>query len=69
MDTTRIRLELGNTEAVSRAEALRRTIMWERAHPPGQIDPEDVDYAAEDRVLAGVCSRYDPVTAPSSGGT
>jgi nucleoside-diphosphate-sugar epimerase len=69
VDTSLIRRELGYTEAVSRAEALRRTIAWERAHPPGPIDPEEFDYVAEDRVLAGVSGRYDPVTAPPSGAT
>ena len=31
MDSTRIRQELGYTEPVPLAEALQRTIMWERA--------------------------------------
>lgn len=52
VDTTRIRDELGYREHVSREEALRRTIAWERTHPPEQVDPEQFDYAAEDAVLA-----------------
>jgi nucleoside-diphosphate-sugar epimerase len=48
MDPTRIRAELGYEEIVPPAEALRRTIAWERAHPPTQ----SVDYAAEDALLA-----------------
>jgi dTDP-D-glucose 4,6-dehydratase len=52
VDSTRIRHELGYSEIVPFAEALRRTIAWERAHPPEQINPEDFDYAAEDTALA-----------------
>lgn len=51
VDTTRIRRELGYTERVPRAGALRRTVAWERAHPPERVDPAQFDYAAEDRVL------------------
>jgi nucleoside-diphosphate-sugar epimerase len=53
-DTARIRRELGYAEAVSRDEALRRTIAWERAHPPEAVDPSRFDYAAEDAALAAV---------------
>jgi nucleoside-diphosphate-sugar epimerase len=52
-DTTRIRRELGYTEIVSIDEAILRTVEWERANPPAQIDPTQYDYAAEDRVLSG----------------
>jgi nucleoside-diphosphate-sugar epimerase len=52
VDTTRVRAELGYAEAVPQDEALRRTVEWERAHPPEQIDPAAFDYAAEDAVLA-----------------
>jgi nucleoside-diphosphate-sugar epimerase len=48
MDPTRIRTELGYAEVLDPAEALRRTIAWERANPPTQ----PVDYAAEDALLA-----------------
>ena len=34
VDPARIRAELGYREHVERAEAIRRTIEWERAHPP-----------------------------------
>lgn len=50
-DTSRIRAELGYREAVPRDEALRRTVAWERAHPPEKIDPTDFDYEAEDQAL------------------
>ena len=55
-DTSRLRRELGYEEPVSEAEALRRTIEWERANPPAQVDPAQFDYTAEDRALrdAGV---------------
>jgi nucleoside-diphosphate-sugar epimerase len=49
-DTTRIRHELGYTEPIAGDEAIRRTIEWERAHPP-PIDPRAFDYAAEDAAL------------------
>jgi nucleoside-diphosphate-sugar epimerase len=49
-DTTRIRQELGYTEPIERDEAIRRTVEWERAHPP-PIDPRAFDYAAEDAAI------------------
>ncbi|MDP9366221.1 MAG: NAD-dependent epimerase/dehydratase family protein [Chloroflexota bacterium] len=52
-DTERIRRELGYAEPVPRPEWLRRTVEWERAHPPETFDPAEFDYAAEDAVLAG----------------
>jgi nucleoside-diphosphate-sugar epimerase len=48
-DTTRIRSELGFSETVPAAEALARTVAWERSHPPKTVDPAKFDYAAEDR--------------------
>jgi nucleoside-diphosphate-sugar epimerase len=48
VDTTRIRSELGYREPVVREEAIRRTIVWEREHPPPMIDPARFDYRAED---------------------
>jgi len=53
-NTTRIRQELGYREEISRQEALRRTVEWERAHPPRNADPASFDYAAEDVALAGM---------------
>ena len=53
-DTSRIRDELGYSEQFSRREALKRTIDWERKHPPPLIDPAQFDYAAEDAVLASL---------------
>jgi len=50
-DTTRIRKELSYNESFSVDEGLRRTIAWETAHPPGQIDQSRFDYTAEDAAL------------------
>jgi nucleoside-diphosphate-sugar epimerase len=53
-DTTRMRRELGYNEEVPRRLALRRTVAWERAHPPDAIDPAQFDYTCEDAVLDGL---------------
>jgi nucleoside-diphosphate-sugar epimerase len=53
-DTSRIRRELGYEETVPRDEVLRRTVAWERDNPPGEIEPDRFDYAAEDAVLAAL---------------
>jgi nucleoside-diphosphate-sugar epimerase len=65
-DTTRLRRELGYEEPVSEEEALYRTIAWERANPPAQIDPAQFDYAAED--LAIEKQGGEPHSAPSPSG-
>ena len=51
-DSSRIREELGYTERINLDEALRRTIDWERANPPAEINEKDFNYAAEDKALA-----------------
>ncbi|HEV8348309.1 MAG TPA: NAD-dependent epimerase/dehydratase family protein [Vicinamibacterales bacterium] len=51
-DTTRLREELGFQERVPRDEAIRRTVEWERAHPPTGFTPHQFDYAAEDAALS-----------------
>ncbi|MCA1850021.1 MAG: NAD-dependent dehydratase, partial [Acidobacteria bacterium] len=51
VDTSRIREELGYTETVSPEEAMRRTVAWQRANPPAEIDPGQFDYEAEDAAL------------------
>jgi nucleoside-diphosphate-sugar epimerase len=56
MDSKRIRTELGYTEPVSVDEALRRTIEWERTHPPPQTDPAMYDYQAEDETVARIAT-------------
>ncbi len=52
MSSARIRRELGYKEPIDFTTALERTIAWERANPPGQIDLQQFDYAAEDAALA-----------------
>jgi nucleoside-diphosphate-sugar epimerase len=47
-DTTKIRRELGYEERLSREEAIRRTVEWERVNPPAGFTPHQFDYAAED---------------------
>lgn len=59
VDTTCIRQELGYTEPVSRQEALRRTVAWERANPPpAERVPSEEEmasrYAAEDATLSAL---------------
>jgi nucleoside-diphosphate-sugar epimerase len=53
METGRIRSELGFREKLGSDDALRRTIEWERKHPPASGDPDPAEYAAEDTVLQG----------------
>jgi nucleoside-diphosphate-sugar epimerase len=60
LDTGRIRAELGYAERVARDDALRRTVAWERGHPPPRprSDREwEERYRAEDEVLARLASR------------
>jgi nucleoside-diphosphate-sugar epimerase len=52
VDTTRIREELGYREPIARADAIRRTVEWERANP-ATPDPRTFDYAAEDAAISG----------------
>src|SRR5216683_4742438 len=51
--STRIRHELGYTEAVAIEEAIRRTIRWERENPPDVAFLAQFDYAAVDAAVAG----------------
>jgi nucleoside-diphosphate-sugar epimerase len=51
VDSTRIRQELGYSERVDIDEAIRRTVAWERDHPPTTVDGKDFDYALEDTFL------------------
>jgi nucleoside-diphosphate-sugar epimerase len=51
-DSSRIRDELGYSELIAPDEALRRTVEWERANSPEQVDPADFDYGREDEVLS-----------------
>ena len=51
-DTNQIRKDLSYEDTVPVEEALRRTVAWERVHPPKQIDSSRFDYAAEDSAYA-----------------
>ena len=51
VDSIRIRQELGYAERVDIDEAMRRTVAWERDHPPAWIDEKDFDYTLEDEFL------------------
>lgn len=53
-DSRRIRQELEYSERVDLAESFRRTIAWESLNPPEKVDPAMFDYAAEDKILAGL---------------
>ena len=50
-DSSRIRRDLGYLETVTRSEAMRRTVAWERGHPPEPIPAGMFDYATEDHAL------------------
>ncbi|MCB2231618.1 NAD-dependent epimerase/dehydratase family protein [bacterium] len=47
-DSSRIRAELGFTEPIGRAEAIRRTVEWERVNVPDTVKDDDFNYKAED---------------------
>lgn len=57
-DSSRIRRELGYRELVAPDEAIRRTIEWERANPPGEFNPHRFDYAAEDAAAGTGASQH-----------
>jgi nucleoside-diphosphate-sugar epimerase len=54
LDSSRIRQKLGYREVTLPSEAMQRTVEWERANPPQQIDPAAFDYTVEDTVLRTV---------------
>jgi nucleoside-diphosphate-sugar epimerase len=51
MDTTKIRHDLQYHETMSRREALEKTVVWDRGHPPKDVDPAQFDYLTEDVIL------------------
>jgi nucleoside-diphosphate-sugar epimerase len=55
-DSSRIRAELGFAERVSVDEAIRRTVAWQRTHPP-TTPMSKFDYTAEDLAIERVASR------------
>ena len=48
------RRELGWRPTLTLDEAVRRTVTWERAHPPDPIPAGLLHYDAEDQVLAAL---------------
>ncbi|GAC1363415.1 MAG: SDR family oxidoreductase [Herpetosiphon sp.] len=56
IDSSRIRSEIGYREQIDAAEAMRRTVAWERAHQPAAVEAAHFDYGAEDAVLATLAS-------------
>ncbi|NUN50794.1 MAG: NAD-dependent dehydratase [Candidatus Brocadiae bacterium] len=56
VDSSAIRRELGYREEVAWDEGLRRTVAWERAHPPAAPPPDSEADAEEDAILAGLAS-------------
>jgi nucleoside-diphosphate-sugar epimerase len=57
LDSSRIREELGYAEPTPPEEAMRRSVAWQRAHPPKEFDPTAFDYDAEDAALAALSGR------------
>lgn len=51
VSSAKIRDELGYAEPTPLEIGLQRTIAWERANPPAQIDPKQFDYSAEDAAI------------------
>lgn len=62
-DTTRIRTELAWDEPMSREEALRRTIQWERTQPG---EPRQPQYAREDTLLAAQRNSHAATPGPTA---
>jgi len=56
-DSTQIRRELAYQEPVQLEEAISRTVVWAREHPPEGFSPHRFDYAAEDAALARTLDR------------
>ena len=52
VSSERIRAELHYKDLVDVDEAIRRTIAWEKGHPPGVINPQQFNYEAEDAAIA-----------------
>jgi nucleoside-diphosphate-sugar epimerase len=51
-DTSRFAKQVGGMELIEFDEGLRRTIDWERAHPPSETDPAAFNYELEDNCVA-----------------
>ena len=62
VSSARIREELGYEEPVELETALARTVDWELANPPEEIDLKQFDYAAEDEALGDEASHLRTIT-------
>ena len=62
VSSARIREELGYEEPVELDTALARTVDWELANPPEEIDLKQFDYAAEDEALGDEASHLRTIT-------
>jgi dTDP-D-glucose 4,6-dehydratase len=51
VSSAKIREQLGYSEAMPLDAGIARTIEWERANPPAQIDPKQFDYESEDAAI------------------
>jgi nucleoside-diphosphate-sugar epimerase len=54
LDTTRIRRELNFAEISNYDEAIRGTVQWQKENPNPVLNPEQFNYAVEDRVLSRI---------------
>ncbi|MBC7882117.1 MAG: NAD-dependent epimerase/dehydratase family protein [Anaerolineae bacterium] len=48
VDSTRIRQELGYTEAMNMQESLKRTVAWQRANPPSNLELATSDFLLDE---------------------
>jgi len=51
-DTSRFAKQVAGVGLIDFDESLRRTVEWERAHPPGETDPAAFNYELEDSFVA-----------------
>ncbi len=63
-DSTRIRQELGYRELVVVDEAIRRTMEWDRRHPPAGPTAPILDYPAEDAAIAAAIGSREATSLP-----
>jgi nucleoside-diphosphate-sugar epimerase len=52
VDCGRIKMDLGYKDLISRKDALKETVSWERNYRPDEAFLKQFDYAAEDSILA-----------------
>ena len=52
VDSSRIRRELGYTDAFTIEDGVRRTFAWTRENPPEKYNPRLLDFSLDDATLA-----------------